>query len=87
LLDGRRVNGLVELDAESFIDDVLDAFPGVCACRPQNDGEWIESSAPERNASFQVKWSTQHAVVFCRGPTNDEMNRLIDIAVVHDRRL
>jgi hypothetical protein len=86
LLEGRRVNGLVELDTESFIDGVLDAFPGA-ARGPQGDAEWIEWSAPDRNASFQVEWSTQHVVAFCRGATNDVMNRLIDIAVTHGCRL
>jgi hypothetical protein len=86
LLEGNRVDGLLELRIESILTALLGGFPGAVR-EPNGAGEWIDWTADGRNASFQAEWSPQYVVVSCRGTTNEEMNRLIDIGVAHDCRL
>src|SRR5690349_7045190 len=86
LIEGRRVDGVDELDVESFLNAVLRSFPGASR-EPNGESEWIDWSAPGRDAGFQVEWSSQHVLVCCRRTSNEEMNRLIDIGVTHGCRL
>jgi hypothetical protein len=86
LIEGRRAVGLVDLNVESFLAAILAEFPGSVR-EPNGDGEWVDWTSDGGDRSFQVEWSPEHLVVFCRGTTNDEMNRLIDIGFAHGCRL
>jgi hypothetical protein len=86
LLDGRRVEGLRDLDVESFLAAILDSFPAAVR-EPNGESEWLVWTASDGKASFQAEWSPQHVVISCRGTSGDDMNRLIDIAVEQGCRL
>jgi hypothetical protein len=86
LISGDHVGGLADLDVESFLAAVVAEFPGAVR-ETIGETDLIEWTAVHEQASFQVEWSRQHVVVFCRRTTNEDMNRLIKIAVDHDCRL
>lgn len=86
LLDGRRVEGLRDLDVESFVAAILDSFPAAVR-EPNGESEWVVWTASDGKATFQAEWSPQHVVVSCRGTSGDHKNRLIDIAVEQGCRL
>jgi hypothetical protein len=86
LIGGDRVEGIADLEIESFLTAVVAQFPGAVR-EPNGEIEWIDWSAEDGQASFQVEWSGQHVAVFCRRTSNKDMNRLINIAVDHDCRL
>jgi hypothetical protein len=86
LMAGDRVAGLADLNLEGFLAASVDRFPD--AVRERNgDTEWIDCSPSDGKLSFQVEWSVQHVAVFCQRTSNEEMNRLIDIAVAQECRL
>lgn len=86
LLDGRPVAGLQDLDIDGFLTAILDSFPGAIR-EPNGPSEWIVWDVSDGEAVFEVEWSRQHVLVICRGTGNEDMNRLVDIAVAHDCRL
>ena len=86
LLDGERVQGLSDLDVESFLAAILERFP-TATREPNGDAEWIVWTTPDSQAGFQAEWSRQHVVVFCRGTSGGLMKRLIEIAADHGCRL
>jgi hypothetical protein len=86
LIGGDRVEGIADLDLESFLAALITQFPGAVR-EPNGETEWIHWTAEDEQASFQVEWSPQHVVVFCRRTSNEDMNRLINIAIDHDCRL
>jgi hypothetical protein len=86
LLEGRQVDGLLELEVDGFLRAILERFPDAVR-EPNGSAEWICWSAPDAHGSFQAEWSAQHVIVFCRWLSNEDMNRLIDIALEHDCRL
>ncbi len=86
LVGGDRVEGIADLDLESFLAALITQFPGAVR-EPNGETEWIDWTAEDTPASFQLEWSPQHVVVFCRRTSNEDMNRLINIALDHDCRL
>jgi hypothetical protein len=71
---------------EGFLAAILDSFPGAIR-EPSGESEWIDCTAADGSAGFQAEWSSQHIVVFCRGTSDNDMNRLMDIAVDRGCRL
>jgi hypothetical protein len=86
LIGGDRVEGIADLDLESFLAALINQFRGAVR-EPNGETEWIDWTAADKQASFQVEWSSQHVVVFCRRTSNQDMNRLINIAIDHECRL
>jgi hypothetical protein len=86
LSGGDRVEGIADLDLENLLAALVTQFPGAVR-EPNGETEWIEWTAADEQASFQVESSPQHVVVFCRRTSNEDMNRLIDIAIDHGCRL
>ncbi len=80
LLEGQRIEGLADLPIDDFLRAILDGFPGAVR-EPNGDSELIVWTAPGEKAMFEVWWSNQYVLASCRGTSNEDMNRLIDIAV------
>ncbi len=80
------MQGLPDLPIENFLAAILERFPDAVR-EPNGPTEWIDWTVGGQPASFQVEWSPRHVIVFCRGTSNDDINRLIDIGTAHGCRL
>ena len=80
LMDGSVVDGLATLPAEEMISDLTLAFPGAVR-EPNGTGDWLVWESASGPATLEVSWTDQYGHASCRNLTDDEMNRIIDVAV------
>lgn len=82
LMEGDTVDGLAVLPIEDMVNDLSRAFPDAQRGLNGTD-EWLEWDEPSRPAVLEVTWTDQYVHASCRNLTNDELNRVIDVAVAH----
>jgi hypothetical protein len=83
LLDGGEFDGLVPLDLEAILIDLLEAFDGAVRY-PLGRGETLAWNPEDSQGMFEAWCSPQHVYVNCRGGLDrDHLNTIIDIALRH----
>lgn len=75
-----RVEGLNEIAVDDFLDELSARFSGATR-EPNGTGEWFVWARPDQKAVLEVTWSSQHVRADCRGMSNEEMNRVMDVAI------
>lgn len=86
LMEGEPVDGIAVLPIEDMVSDLSRAFPDAVR-EPNGTGEWLVWEESSRPAVLEVTWTDQYLHASCRNLTNDELNRVIDVAVAHGGRL
>jgi hypothetical protein len=86
LANREHAEGIEELPIEQFLHALAGAFPGSVR-EPNGSDEWQIWDAPDGSRGFETWWSPFHVETFCRGLTDDEMNRIIDVALSFHCRL
>lgn len=62
LISGDRVEGIANLDLETFLAALITQFPGAVR-EPNGETEWIDWTAEDKQASFQV--DGHHSTSWC----------------------
>jgi len=79
LMGGGAPSDVGRLPIDEILAALVEAHAGAVR-EPSGPGrEWVDWVASDGRSSFQVEWSDRHLVVFCRGASDDDMNRIIDI--------
>lgn len=86
LMKGESVVGLTALPIEGMVSELSKAFPDAVR-EPNGTDEWLVWDEPSRPAVLEVTWTDQYLHATCRNLTDDELNRVIDVAVAHGCRL
>ncbi len=74
LAEGRQVSHLAELPVDRIVGRLAKEFPGIVT-----DGGLTYWEGDERGM-FEVDCSPQHVHICCRDLTDEDMNRIIDVA-------
>jgi hypothetical protein len=81
-MDGSVVDGLVTVPAEAMISDLTRAFPGAVR-EPNGAGDWLVWESASEPGMLEASWTDQYLMANCRNLTDDQMNRIIDVALGH----